>query len=152
MVIFKDTPDIKEYTLHKDEIKDKQKIIKGIKENKKTNRKISKPLYKDIPKYSTYYKIIKYNEKVNNKLMKKEPLQFVKINNKMNKLFKNDIETIKYKIKEKEDYFKVEIIHKQGDEKIVMKEKFKKLNNKYKIKYDIKIFILNYLRNVINDY
>jgi len=151
MVIFKNTPNIQEYSLYKNEIKDKVKIIKKIGKNKSENRKISKPLYKDIPKYSTYYKIIKHNEKVNKRLKKKEPLKFVKINSKMNILFENDVNIVKYKIKNEKSKYIVKIIHKSGDEKIIQKKEFKKSNNKYKIKYDMKVYLLNYLRSTVDD-
>jgi len=151
MVIFKNTPIIQEYKLHKYEIKDKVKIIKKIGKNKSENRKISKPLYKDIPKYSTYYKIIKHNEKVNKRLKKKEPLKFVKINSKMNILFENDVNIVKYKIKNEKGKYIVTIIHKSGDEKMKEKKEFKKSNNKYKIKYDMKVYLLNYLRSTVDD-
>ena len=151
MVNIKNTPIVKKYSLTKDEIDEKKKLYKEIKKNKKINKKLSKPLYKDIPKYSTYYKIIKHNEKVNKRLKKKEPLKFVKINTKLNKLFKNDIDTIKYKIKENKGKYIVKIIHKQGEQELILEEEFKKSNNRYKIKYDIKVYLLNYLRNTVED-
>lgn len=151
MVIIKNTPIIKEYILNKDEKDDKKKIIKNVKKNKKEYKKIAKPLYKNIPKYSTFYKILKYNENINKKLKKKEPLKFVKINTKTNTLFKNDTEKIKYKLQDEKNKYVLKIIHKIADQEIILEEEFKKTNNKYKIKYDIKVYILDYLRSTVED-
>lgn len=153
MVIFKNTPYVKEFKVDSLDKKERKKNIKDIIKDKKMNRKIAKPLYKDIPSYKTYYKIIKYNEKHQNdsKLLKKEPLKFVKINKKTNTIYKKDYEKITYKLEIKSDRIIVTIIHKSGGDKNKTIQEFKKKNNKYKIKYDIKVFILNYVRNYADD-
>jgi len=147
----KNTPEIKKYSLYKNEKDRKISLIKKIANKKSDNRYIAKRLYKDIPKYSIYYKIIKHNEKINKRLHKKEPLKFVKINDKTNTLYKDENEKIKYKILDFSDKKILKIVHTQNNDKIKYEEIFQKKNNKYKIKYDIKIFLLNYLRSVIED-
>lgn len=153
-VTFKNTPSIKSFKINSLDKKERIKIINDIGYNKKKNRKIAKPLYKDIPSYSKYYKIIKHNEKYRdnyNKLLKKEPLKFVKINTKTNKIFKKENEKIQYKIEELNKKYIVRITHKSGDHKIQVKQEFMKKNNKYKIKYDMKVYILNYIRSYADD-
>lgn len=153
MVIFKNTPDIKNINVNTPEIKSKKRIIKRINYNKKKNRKIAKSLYKNIPQYKEYYKIIKYNEKHINdkKLLKKEPLKFVKINNSTNTIYKSDIEKIKYKLITNKNKINLYISHKQSDNIIKTKKEFIKKNNFYKIRYDIKVYILKYVRNFVDD-
>lgn len=152
-VTFKDTPKVVKFDVDSPDRKERVKIIKKIGKDKKMNRKIARPLYKDIPSYKKYYKIIKYNEKHkdHDKLLKKEPLKFVKINKKTNTIFKKESEKIQYKIKEKEKKYIVTIIHKSGDQKQKEQKTFTKGNNKYKIKYDMKVYILNYVRDYADD-
>lgn len=152
-VTFKETPRVVNFDVDSPDRKERVKIIKKIGKDKRKNREISKPLYKDIPSYKTYYKIIKYNEKhkYDNKLLKKEPLKFVKINKKTNKIYEQGGEKIKYKITETDRRYKVLIVHKSGNQKVEETKEFVKKNNKYKIKYDIKVYILNYVRNYADD-
>lgn len=152
-VTFKDTPKVVNFDVDSPDRRERVKIIKKIGKDKQMNRKISKPLYKEIPSYQKYYKIIKYNEKHknDNKLRKKEPLKFVKINKKTYTIYEKDTEKIKYKIKESDKKYKVQIIHKSGDDKIEESKEFVKKNNKYKIKYDMKVYILKYVREYADD-
>lgn len=153
MINFKNTPIIREFKIDSPDRNERVEIVKKIKKDKKQNRKIAKPLYKDIPSYNKYYKILKYNEKHQNdgKLLKKEPLKFVKINTKTNTIYKKDSENIKYKLQFNNNKIILTIIHKSGNQKQIITHEFKKRNNKYKIKYDIKVFILSYIRNHADD-
>lgn len=131
----------------------KKKTYKKIKKEKKSKKKISKPLYKFIPNFEEYNKIIEYNSK-NPKIKKKEPLSFIKIKeDKKYKIYKNKEtnENIKYIIIKNNNKYNVNLIHKIDDEKITLNEDFEIQKNIIKTFYDIKVFILKYIRNVIDD-
>ena len=136
-------------TLQREE---RQNQLKEINANKQKNRKNAKALYKEIPKKKDYIAIRKHNEnKKTNQLTKKEPMKFIKINNKKNqKIYKNSQEKIEYKIKNKKTKMQLDIIHKQGDQKIKMHQSYPKNKNSLSAEYDLKKDLLEYVRSTVD--
>jgi len=131
-------------------IKRKNELIQ-IKANKKKNRSNAKSLYKDIPNKKDYIAIREHNKnKKPKQLVKKEPMKFIKIDNvKKQKIYKNSQEKIEYKIKNNKKKMQLDIIHKQGDEKIKIHHSYPKNKNSLSAEYDLKKDLLEYVRNTV---
>tara|TARA_B110001454_G_C12721664_1_gene434968 strand:+ start:629 stop:1663 length:1035 start_codon:yes stop_codon:yes gene_type:complete len=129
----------------------RKKQLRKINANKKKNRSNAKALYKEIPKKDKYIAIKKYNKNKKKKLKKKEPMKFIKMTGKKKKLYKDSQEKIEYKIKNRKKKIQVDIIHKQGDDKIKFHQSYPKNDNSIAAEYDAKKDLLEYVRNTIDN-
>ena len=133
------------------ERENRKKQLRKINTNKKKNRSNAKALYKEIPKKDKYIEIKKHNKNKKNKLKKKEPMKFIKMTGKKKKLYKDSQEKIEYKIKNRKKKIQVDIIHKQGDEKIKIHQSYPKNDNSLATEYKVKKDLLEYVRNTIDN-
>ena len=169
-VYFSDKNDIKEIpSLSKEEREERLRLLKNISNYKEYNRTLKRIYYKPIPTLEEYISIKKWNKNENN-LKKKKPLRFIKINNdkdEMDVLYEQNKykgHKIKYKIETNEDDPGVYLLTiKNITWKIKDKENKRKdylekiffydpddIDDKYKTEYDLKIFIIEYLRKTVN--
>ena len=132
------------------ERENRKKQLRKINANKKKNRSNAKALYKEIPKKEKYIAIKKHNLNKKKKLKKKEPMKFIKMTGKKKKIYKNSQEKIEYKIKNRSKKIQLDIIHKQGDEKIKIHQSYPKNNNSLATEYQVKKDLLEYVRNTID--
>ena len=133
------------------ERENRKKQLRKINANKKKARANAKALYKEIPKKDKYIAIKKYNKNKKKKLKKKEPMKFIKMTGKKKKLYKDSQEKIEYKIKNRKKKIQVDIIHKQGDDKIKFHQSYPKNDNSIAAEYDAKKDLLEYVRNTIDN-
>ena len=78
-------------------------------------------------------------------------MKFIKMTGKKKKLYKDSQEKIEYKIKNRKKKIQVDIIHKQGDDKIKFHQSYPKNDNSIAAEYDAKKDLLEYVRNTIDN-